>query len=283
MSSKVVDLAEAVTLVPDGAHLALAGFAITRNPMAMVHELIRAERRHLTLTQVIAGLDADLLAGAGCLDRLVYSGGSLDRFGFLQSVNREVVEGRLRIEEYSSLALSLRLHAAGLGLDFVPTTSMSGSDLLPPLFSAGVARIVDDPFTQRPTLVLAPLHPDVAVIHADVADAEGNAALAGPTWTVRETALAARRVIVQCEQLVDVREIDPHLVLVPGIAVDAVVQVDRGAHPTAVFGRYDYDRPVLEEYVRAVAASPQGAQRFLDTYVRSVDGFLGYLGKVGAA
>src|SRR5690349_3429466 len=111
MTTEVVSLEEAVAVVHDGSHVALTGFAITRNAIAVAHALIRAGRSQLHLSQVIGGMETDLLARAGCLTRITYSGGSLDRFGQLHGVNQAITEGRLVADEYSSLALTLRFHA----------------------------------------------------------------------------------------------------------------------------------------------------------------------------
>lgn len=274
--SKVTSLSEAVELVPDGSRLALTGFAITRNAIAVCHELIRAGRRDLELSQVIGGMETDLLAGAGCLSRLVYSGGSLDRFGPLHSVNRAIDQG-MAVAEYSSLALTLRFHAGGLGLPFIPTRSMLGSDLLRPLLAAGEARLDEDPFTGSPALLLAPLRPEVGIVHVDVADELGNAVLTGPSWSVRETVYAARTAIVVAEEIVPGGSLSPDAVAIPAALVSAVVAVPRGAHPTSLHGRYDYDRAHLLEYAKATREGPTGFKAYLERFVLGADGHGDYL------
>lgn len=280
--SKLATLAEVVSEVNDGDHVALGGFAITRNVVAASHQLIRADRRNLRLTQVIGGMDTDLLVGAGAVSELTYSGGSLDRFGFLAGVNDFVAEGRVRVREYSSLALTLRLHAGALGLPFVACRSMLGSDLLQPLLDCGDAELIEDPFSGNPTLVLAPLRPDVAFVHADVCDERGNAALVGPTWTIKETAFAARRTVVLAEEVVQVGSIAPEAVLIPAAVTHAVVELPRAAHPTAVLGRYDYDRAHLEEYAAATRAGSDGRRAYLDKYVLGTRDHAEYLQAAGS-
>ena len=150
---KVSSVAEAMSVVTDGTHLALTGFSITRSAVAAAAELVRAGRRGLMLTQVTGSLDTDLLVGSGCVNRLTYSGGSLDRFGNLYSVNRAIAEG-MPTEEYSTLSLTLRLLAGSLGLPFVPTRALIGSQLLDHLVPAGGAKMTTDPFTGAPVLTL---------------------------------------------------------------------------------------------------------------------------------
>jgi glutaconate CoA-transferase, subunit A len=283
MTGKIVALDEAVSAVHHGSHVALTGFAITRNAVAVAHALIRHGRKGLHVSQVIGGMETDLLAGAGCVDRLTYSGGSLDRFGPLHAVNRAIRDGSITCAEYSSLALTFRFHAAALGLPYLPAHSMLGSDLLEPLLAGGEVRLSEDPFSGVPVVELAPLYPDVAFVHADAADAAGNAAVGGPKWALRETAFAARSVIVACEELVPVGSIPPDAVVIPAAIVDAVAVVPNGAHPTAVLNRYDYDSSHLQAYASAGSDGSDAHSAYLEKFVYGVDDHAAYLDLVGAA
>jgi acyl CoA:acetate/3-ketoacid CoA transferase alpha subunit len=283
MTGKVVRLEEAVAVVGDGAHVALTGFAITRNAIAISHALIRSGRRGLHVSQVIGGMETDLLVGAGCVERLTYSGGSLDRFGPLHAVNRGIGHGSVAVAEYSSLALTLRFHAAALGLPYAPARSMLGSDLLGPLLTSGEVRLAADPFEGSPIVQLSPLHPDVAFVHADIADEAGNAAVGGPTWALRESAFAARSVMVVCEEVVPVGSIDPDAVVIPATIVDAVAVVPNGAHPTAVYQRYDFDRTHLQNYAAASLEGADAHAAYLDKFVHGVPDHAAYVDLVGAS
>lgn len=253
-----MSLAAALSGVTDGTHLALTGFSVTRSAVGAAAELIRAGRMGLTLTQVVGSLETDMLVGSGCVDRLIYSGGSLDRFGPLHSVNRAISAG-MAADEYSTLSLTLRLLAGSLGLPFLPTRSLIGSQLLERLVSAGGAAMTTDPFSGSPVLALPALRPDVAIVHADVCDEQGNASVSGPLWSIRETALASAKVIVTAERVVPVGAIEPGRVTIPGTTVTAVAEVPGGARPTAVYGAYDYDAALLAEHV---AASRAGGEAF---------------------
>src|SRR5690606_12164472 len=215
-------LADVVADIRDGTRLALCGFASTRNAVAFAHELVRARRHRLSLTQVIGGMETDLLVAAGAADDLSYGGGSLDRFGPLHAVNRAAMAGTLRLVEYSALALTLRLHAGALGLPFIATRSLLGSDLAQALIAGGHARLAEDPFDGTPCLVLPPLRTDVAVVHVDVADTAGNAVIAGPTWSIPETVRAADTVLVLAEEGDDVGAIAPSHPHSPAAHVHAV-------------------------------------------------------------
>jgi acyl CoA:acetate/3-ketoacid CoA transferase alpha subunit len=278
--SKVMSLGEAASLVRDGDHLALSGFACARNAVAFSHELIRQRRRDLVLSACILGMDADLLVGAGCVRRVIYGGGSLDRFGQLQRVNEAIEQGRLEVEYTSSLAVCFRYLAGALGLPCVPIKSLLGSDMLAEL--AETTRELECPFTGEPLLLLRALQPDVAVVHVQMADAEGNARLLGPRWDNNEAVKAARQVIVVTEDLVPTELIrrQPELTLVPGFRVSAVVPLAYGAHPTSVYGCYDYDAEHLTRYV-AQTRTQAGFDDYLAEFVLEPGDHLAYLEKIG--
>src|SRR5512139_2581358 len=129
MTSKLCSMIEAVSSIPDGSHIALGGFAITRCVMAFVHEMIRQKKKNLTVSQCIIGMETDLLVGTGCVSHLIYGGGSLDHFGLCEANNRAIGRKAITIEEYSSLAICFKYLAGALGLPFLPIKSVMGSDM----------------------------------------------------------------------------------------------------------------------------------------------------------
>lgn len=282
---KLSTLAEAAALVKDGDHVALSGFACARNATAFSHELIRQGRRDLTLSAAILGMDADLLVGAGRVRRLVYGGGSLDRFGPIQCVNRAYEQGALVAEYYSSLAVCFRYLAGALGLPFMPIQSMLGSELLRRLEAETATdniREMDDPFTGEHVVLLRALVPDVTVIYAHQADAEGNARVYGPIWENSEAAKAARQVVILTEELVstDVIREQPELTIIPSFRVNAVVHTPWGAHPTSLYKYYDHDEDHLRLWVRQ-ARSQAGVDEYLQQYVLEPKTHWEYLERVG--
>jgi glutaconate CoA-transferase subunit A len=282
--TKLSTLADAVASIPDGAHVALSGFAITRCTMAFAAEVIRQGIKGLTVSQCVGAMDADLLAGAGALERIIYGGGSLDRFGRLNCVNRGIEGGTLIAEEYSSLSMAFRYMAGALGLPFIPIRSLRGSDILKRLQEVAPAEIatVDDPFTGDDWLVLKPLLPDVAVVQVQVADEEGNAWIVGPRWDNEEQVKASSRAIVIAERLVPTETIrrEPERTTIPGFRVSHVVHLPFAAHPTSVYHAYDYDADHIRRYVEA-SKTPQGFEAYLDRYVRGVQDHWAYLELIG--
>jgi glutaconate CoA-transferase, subunit A len=280
--SKVMALAEAAALVRDGDHVALSGFAVARNAVAFSHELIRQGRRKLTISQAIVGLDADVLVGAGCVSHLIYGGGSLDRFGLVEQINRAYEQQRISTESYSSLAVCFRYLAGALGVPFMPIKSLLGSDIVERLRESGNVREMADPFSGEKVLALKALQPDFMVLQAQMADADGNARVLGPLWDSKEAARAAKQTIVIAEELVPTEVIrqQPELTTVPGFRVAAVVPLTYGAHPTALYRCYDYDSDHLRAYV-AASRSPSTYAEYLDRYVLGVADHFEYLERVG--
>ena len=282
--TKLSTLAEAVATISDGAHVALSGFAITRCNMAFAAEVIRQGITGLTVSQCVGAMDADLLAGAGALERIVYGGGSLDRFGRLNCVNRGIEERSLVAEEYSSLSMAFRYMAGSLGLPFIPVRSLRGSDILKRLQEVAPSEFayVDDPFTGDDWLVLKPLVPDVAVVQVQAADDEGNAWILGPRWDNEEQVKASRRAIVITERLVPLETIrrEPERTTIPGFRVSHVVHLPFAAHPTSVYRAYDYDADHIRRYADA-SKTAAGFQGYLDKYVYGVADHWEYLEQVG--
>ncbi len=282
--SKVATLAEAVASVPSGCHIALSGFAITRCTMAFAREVIRQGIRGLTVSQCVGAMDADLLVGAGAVDRLIYGGGSLDRYGRLACVNRGIEDGSLRAEEYSSLSVTFRYLAGALGLPFMPIRSLRGSDLLERIEeqSGSDVAMIPDPFSEETWLALRPLKPDVAVVQVQRADEEGNAQILGPRWDNPEQTRASKRAIVIAEQIVrdDVIRAQAEHTVIPGLLVSHVVEVPYGAHPTSVYAAYDHDAAEVQRYVEATRTR-EGLQRYLDETVYGPKDHWGYLASLG--
>ena len=186
--------------------------------------------------------------------------GYFHRHGFKILVSGRFVPG-FRTAAYltAGLSLTLRLHAAALGLPFVGgALPMLGSQLLEQLAETDGVKTGTDPFTHRPVVLLSSLRPDVAIVHVDEADRCGNAIVNGPLWSLRESVLAADKVVITCENLVEEGALDPDRITIPGEVVTAVALAPRGAHPTAVFRTYDYDRDHLTMYAAASQAGGGG-------------------------
>jgi glutaconate CoA-transferase subunit A len=282
--NKLSSLSDAVASIPSGSHVALSGFAIARCTMAFAREVIRQEIKELTISQCVGAMDTDLLVGGGAVKSLIYGGGSLDRFGRLACVNAGIENGSLNVEEYSSLSIAFRYLAGALGIPFIPIRSLSGSGLLDRIQERNGKDIafIDDPFTGDRWLTLKPLKPDVAVVHVQTCDEEGNAWIMGPKWDSPEQVKASERTIVIAEHVVDADVIrtEPERCVIPNLLVSHVVELPFGAHPTSVYREYDYDAGEIKRYVEA-AGKPDLWKAYLDKYVYGVKDHREYLERIG--
>lgn len=282
--TKLCTLADAVASIRAGSHIALSGFATARCNIAFAHEVIRQALKGLVISQCVAGIEADILIGAGAVDKIVYGGGSRGRSGQHHCICRAIEQGKLITEELSSLSMTFRYLAGALDIPFIPIRSLNGSDILKKLeqFTPPVVSRVDDPFTGENWLVLKPLIPDVAVMQVQVADEEGNAWILGPRWDNAEQVRASKRTIVITERLVSTEAIRraPDRTIIPGYRVSHVVHLPFSAHPSSVYDVYDFDEAHIDEYAEA-SKTPQGFQKYLDEYVFGVKDHWGYLERVG--
>jgi glutaconate CoA-transferase, subunit A len=285
MSGKLVSMAEAVSSIPDGSHVALGGFAITRQVIAFVHEMIRQQKKNLTVSQCIIGMETDLLVGMGCVSHLIYGGGSLDHFGLCEANNRAIARKAITIEEYSSLAICFKYLAGALGLPFMPIKSVMGSDMHKNLAREGGAKRVAEaqcPFTGENLLYVRALNPDVAVVHVNQSDEDGNAIILGPKWDNPEAAKASQRVILIAEEIVPSHQMQAlaDSVLIPAFRVDKVVHAPWGAYPSAVYHVYDYDAKHLAYYAEQDKDETK-FRKYVDEYILGVKDYWEYLEKWG--
>ncbi|MBI3454775.1 MAG: CoA transferase subunit A [Candidatus Rokubacteria bacterium] len=281
--SKVLTLAEAVRRhVPDGAAVALGTALECLIPFAAAHELIRQRRRDLTLIGPISDICFDQLVAAGCARRVVAAWvGNVQHgsgYGFRRAVEQGVPR-RVEVEDHSNFTIALGLEAAALGVPYLPTRTLLGSDILarnPRL------RAAPCPFTGAPLVLVPALAPDVAIVHVQRADADGDCHAWGPTGVSAAAGKASRTVIVVCEELVppDVIRSDPNRTLVPGFLVTAVVHLPWGAHPSPVQGYYNRDHAVYADYHRR-SATAEGAEAWLRECVLDVPDHAAYLRKLG--
>jgi glutaconate CoA-transferase, subunit A len=282
--TKLVSLSEAAASIASGSHVALSGFAIARCTMAFAREVIRQGINKLTISQCVGAMDTDLLVGGGAVERVIYGGGSLDRFGRLECINAGIESGSLQAEEYSSLSIAFRYLAGSLGLPFIPIRSLSGSSLLSQIHERNGSDVafVNDPFTGDQWLTLKPLKPDVAVVQVQTCDEEGNAWIMGPKWDSLEQVKASTRTIVLAEHVVptDVIRREPERCVIPNLLVSHVVDLPFGAHPTSVYREYDYDADEIRKYVEATK-SPELFKDYLDKYVYGVKDHWEYLEMIG--
>jgi glutaconate CoA-transferase, subunit A len=268
--SKLATMRDAVAaLVRDGDTVVIEGFTHLIC-FAAGHEIIRQRRRDLTLCRLTPDLIYDQMIAAGCARKLVFSWAGNPGAGSLHAFRR-AVEGKgppLELEEYSHFGMVGRLSAGAARLPFWPMRNYMGTDL--PAANPRIAT-VECPYTGERLATVPALNPDVTIVHAQRADADGNTQIWGLLGVQKEAAFASRRVIVVVEELVDqsVIRADPNRTLIPGIAVDAVVVEPWGAHPSYAQGYYDRDNAFYVGW-EPVSRDPAALAAYLDEYVYGV-------------
>jgi len=278
---KVMDLAAAAELVADGSHVAIGGCLYSRTPWAMLTELLRAGRKDLTLSRSLMCYESELFLVRGAATKLVSSWVGIGLpWGTPKVFRRYVEQGLATYEEWSHLSLGLRYTAGAMGVPFLPTRSLLGSDLL----GLAGAKEMDDPFTGERVCLVPALQPDVALVHAHRADRRGNVQIEGAPYMDRELAGAARTVIVTAEEIVSTKEIQrtADRTLIPHFQVAAVVEVPFGSFPHECYGRYEAWFEHFDQYAGLVAdGSDEGVERYLEEFVDGPGSFAAFLDLVG--
>jgi glutaconate CoA-transferase, subunit A len=234
-------------LVNDDDSVALEGFTHLI-PTAAAHEIIRQERRNLTLIRMTPDLIYDQMIGMGCAEKLIFSWGGNPGVGSLHRFRDAVENGwprSLEIEEHSHAGMANGYVAGASNLPFAVLRGYVGTDL--PKVTSTIAPITC-PFTGEKLMAVLALNPDVAIIHAQQADSRGNVAIWGIIGIQKEAVLSARRAIATVEEVVDRFEPRPFQIVLPSVAFDAVAVVPRGAHPSYADGYYDRDNAFYEAW-----------------------------------
>jgi glutaconate CoA-transferase, subunit A len=244
--NKVISLAEAATLVPSGACVALGGMTLYRRPAAFVFELLRqaAPPRDLTLMSFTCSYESDLLVGAGLVKRVRTCYFGFEAFGLAPMFTQAANLGELDIVEETEASLGFGLRAAISGLGFLPGRGWLGTDMLK--LRPDVKTVID-PYSGEELVAYPALRPDVAIIHALAADRVGNAELGRNLGVDQELALAAVKVVVTAERVVDRLE---HADIVAPL-VTAVVEAPLGAWPTSCHPLYPMAGEEIMDYLDA--------------------------------
>ncbi|WP_035257124.1 CoA transferase subunit A [Desulfatirhabdium butyrativorans] len=267
--SKLLSLSEAVQrFVPDGSAVALGLSLETAIPFAFGHEVIRQNKRNLTLIGPISDILFDQLIGAGCAEkvRAAWVGNVITGIGY--NYQRAAESRSITVEHHSNFTISLALKAAAMGVTFLPSLTALGSDILNENPSITT---MSCPFTGKRLSAVAAIRPDVAVVQVQRSDTSGNAHVWGCLGITREACMAAEKVLLLAEEIVSSDMIfrDPNRVLVPGFRVSAVAHVPWGAHPSPMPGYYNRDH---EEFLRYKNRSkrPEDFEAWLKSDVHGV-------------
>ncbi|WP_281802646.1 CoA transferase subunit A [Methylocystis echinoides] len=278
---KRVSLDALAEMVPDNAVVAVGGGLSSREPMALIRALLRRGVKGLTVVGSAHGVDIDLLCAGGAVSRCAesYVGFEQD-FGLAPNYRRALESGAVEMQDNCCYTLVQQLRAAIQGLPFLPIRSLRGTSF--PTLHPEYKRMIC-PFTGEELLLVPALAPDVALIHVQCGDARGNLAIQGPPVADILFAKASRLVLATVERIVPsatLREMrGAH---VPYFYVAALAEAPLGAHPTACYPFYTYDRAHLALYHDAARQGPQAfAARYLDVFVTGAPRHADYLARIG--
>jgi len=269
--------------VPDGASICMGTALEALIPFAAGHELIRQKRRDLTVIGPISDMLFDQLIGAGCVSRVIGAWVGNVSAGLGHNYRRAVekqVPAPLEVQDHSNLTIAFGLHAAALGVPYLPAHSLLGTDLPR---SNPTFRSAADPWSGAPLLLVPAIRPDVAILHVQRADEEGHAHVWGTLGVTRPAAFAARRVILVAEEIRPRARIlsDPGLVLTPALKVAAVVHEPFGAFPSPVQGHYRRHHDFYHRF-HDESRTVEGWEQWLEHWVRGVADWKGFLARLDA-
>jgi glutaconate CoA-transferase, subunit A len=283
--TKLMTMRDAVARhVPSGSVVLLGAQLEQMIPFAAGHELIRQERRDLTLVGPISDILFDQMIGAGCVSRVMaaWVGNVSAGVGYcFRRAVEQAVPRKIEVVDYSNFTMALALHAAALGVPFLPTYATLGSDLLK---KNGNLREFSSPVSEEKLVAVRALRPDVAILHVQRADAQGNAHIWGSLGVAVDGGRAARKIIIVAEEIVEPSVIssDPNRTLVPGFLVEAVVHEPGGAHPSPVQGYYGRDHAFFARYHEQTRRA-EDFEDWLARWVMRVSDRSEYLKQIGEA
>ncbi len=279
--AEILSLREAVErFVNDGDTLALEGFTHLI-PTAASHEIIRQGKKNLTLIRMTPDLVYDLLIGAGCAKKLIFSWGGNPGVGSLHRLRDAVEKGwpqPLEISEHSHAAMANAYVAGASNLPFAVLRGYQGSDLVkvnPDI------KFIHCPYTGEQLATVPSVRPQVSVIHAQKADRKGNVLIQGILGVQKEAALAARRCIVTVEEIVEDLHAPMNACVLPGWALSAVCVVPGGAHPSYAHGYYERDNRFYQAW-DAIARDRETFTAWINEYIRGTEDFEQFQAKVTA-
>ena len=280
--NKISSLPEAIAIeIGDGMSVAMGCGLESLIPFAAGYELIRQKKRDLTLIAPISDIQFDQLVGAGCAKKVIAAWVGNVAAGMAHNFRRAVedeIPRSVEVEDHSNFTIGLGLQAAAMGLPFLPTRTARGSDFV----REGHFRSVACPFTGEELLAVRAIVPDVAILHVQRADAEGNAHVWGNLGVVVEAARAAKKVILTCEEIVDHEAIlsDPNRTVIQGFLVSRVVHAPLGSHPSPTQGYSRRDDDFYFAYHKE-SRTREGFERWLKKWVLSAGDHQDYLALLG--
>jgi len=281
--SKLASMRQAIgEHVPSGSSVLIGAALEQMIPFSAGHEIIRQGRRDLTLVGPISDMLFDQMIGAGCVSRVMaaWVGNASAGVGYcFRRAVEHAIPNAIETVDYTNFTMAMALHAAALGVPFLPTYAALGSDLV-----KSNANLVEfaSPVNEDRLIAARALRPDAAIVAVQRADTFGNSHLWGNLGVAIDGARASRKVIVVAEEIVapEVIASDPNRTLIPGLFVTAVVHEPWGGHPSPVQGYYGRDHAFFAEY-HEQSRKEEDFQGWLENWVLKVPSRADYLKRLG--
>jgi glutaconate CoA-transferase subunit A len=278
LTDKLMSEKDAVTrFIAEGNYLATELYGSVRAPMGICREIVRQGYKNLN----IAGqgvMETELLIAADCVRKIDLTYQGWEVYGISNVLRRAAEGGRVKINEWSNASLAWRLKAAAMGIPFIPTRSMLGTDT----YKHSSAKTITCPFTGQTLAALPATMVDVGILHVHRADRYGNCQLDGISGFAWELARASKRLLISCDEIIDTDEIRryPDRTIIPWFLVDAVVHHPYGSYPGELSYYHDRDGEHLAMYLE-MTKTEAGTNAYLDEWVYGLEDHQAFLDKVG--
>jgi len=249
--SKLMTLDDAIsTYVKDGDLVGFGGLSFWRKPIEACREIIRQDKKDLSLCTFVGGIEIDMLVAAGCASKVRSSFVGMEIFGMAPNYRKAVESRSIKISEESEASIALGLRASYLKVPFMPLKGIIGTDMSK--VRNDIKQFKDPLGSDTELMALPKIDLDVAILHVPYADEYGNGNIAGAVWMDDDMAKTAKKTIITCERLVETEDIRylQGKAQIPMQTTDAVIKIPFGAHPTSCYDRYTFDALHIQEYLK---------------------------------
>jgi glutaconate CoA-transferase subunit A len=246
-----LSLEEAIsTYVQNGDLVGIGGLSFWRKPISACREIIRQNKKNLSICTFVGGIEVDMLVAANCVSEVRACFVGMEIFGMAPHYRKAVESGLIKVSEESEASIALGLKSSYLKVPFMPLKGMIGTDF--PKVRKDIKQFEDPLGSGTQLMALPKIDLDVAILHVPFADEYGNANITGAVWVDDDMAKTAKKTIITCEKLVeteDIRYLQGKAQL-PMQTSDAVIKIPFGAHPTSCYDRYTFDALHIQDYLK---------------------------------
>jgi len=249
--SKLMSLEDAISnYVKDGDLVGIGGLSFWRKPMSACREIIKQEKRDLTICTFVGGIEVDMLVGAGCVSEVRASFVGMEVFGMAPNFRKAVEQKKIKISEESEATIAIGLRSSYLKVPFMPLKGIIGTDY--PKVRDDIKQFEDPLGSGAQLMALPKIDLDVAILHVPYADENGNGNIPGAVWMDADMAKTAKKTIITCEKLVELEDIIhlPRKAQLPMQTTTSVSRVPYGAHPTSAYPMYTFDALYIQKYMQ---------------------------------